>query len=211
VSSVAHAVATPRNDVRGVYSDKRFAALPEPSYPFRMTLVPDEFRARFERKGWYPGRQVPVGPRVPKDHPAHQALAELGGLCLTRTDGDDMTDYDNYFELVEFQYLEPDQEQTPPWERALNTRLVAIAAVDSQHGAMLMSSRGFIFGVSQIHHGFWLYGRSFAEALPKIYSVAFRAQHMVIDAHARLEFIHSSIGPVTDEPLGPESPKLQGA
>lgn len=169
-----------------------------------MTLVPDNLRTRLSRAGWHAGRNVPVDPRVPADHPACQVLAELGGLCLTKRYGDYIVDE------VAFKYSEWPDDLAERWEKALGTRLVAIAEGHNAHATMYMSKGGFLFQSSVVHHAFWLEGRSFGEALTNIFA-GVRPRPMLLDQESSMELYGRDFTRDDPEVLTVESPELQGA
>ena len=146
---------------------------------------------------------MPVDPRVPTDHPAYEALAEFGGLCLTKRTN-------NYtVSEVDFQYSEWPDERADSWETALDTRLVAIAELHNAHGTMYMSKGGFLLGISEVHPACWFDGRSLAEALTNIFTDV-RSRPMLLDHEKTTNLYGREFTRDDPEVLTAESPELNG-
>jgi uncharacterized protein (TIGR02996 family) len=126
--------------------------------------VPESVKPRFVAAGWFPGRRVSVSAAVPRDHPAADILAELGGLTVTpkKNGGEECGTSD----LV-FRELHPDEGVTGVWGQLLATRLVGVAEVCVAHGELYVAADGRCFGRSNIHDAFYFEGDSFAEALER--------------------------------------------
>lgn len=172
------------------------------SYPLLMSVVPTQWKLKFEESGWRPGRRVPVDPRVPPDHPAHDVLAELGGLELNVIWGD--------FEVCEasFQYLAHANRRVERWEAALDRRLIGIAEHHNAHGELLLSETGHVFINSIIHPAFALQGRSFGEAIDNILSNR-PPRPMLLEDDDSIIFAGVELTHADPQVLGPTSPELR--
>lgn len=167
-----------------------------------MSVVPLQWRLKLEQAGWFPGRSVPVDPRVPVDHPAHAVLAELGGLELHVMCGD--------YEVCEanFIYMARKDRMVERWESALGRRLVGIAEHHNAHGELLLSETGHVFINSIIHPAFVLQGRSFAEAIDALLSNR-PPRPMLLPDDGSIIFSGIELTHADPQVLGPTSPELR--
>lgn len=123
-----------------------------------MDALSSDLMGALREAGWFEGRRVAVDASVSPEHPAHEVLAELGGLQLVR---------EGIVEL-DFQYVPEVDREIEPWAEALQTRLIGIAEAHNGHGILYMTSGGQIIGASIIHPACWFDGRTIEEALARL-------------------------------------------
>ena len=127
-----------------------------------MSVVPASLATVFERAGWFPGRDVVVRVDAPPGHPARPLLAELSGIALVRPQ--------SRIVEVEFQPVSMAAGRVVAWAAALRTHMAGIAETHNAHGELYMTEAGHVIGCSLVHDAFWLAGRTFAEAMARIWS-----------------------------------------
>ena len=127
--------------------------------------IPMGVRPLFTIGGWRLGRRVRVHDRVPRLHPAHDVLQELGGLHIGRSEpgGIECARSD-----LEFRFCEADHEIHSTWSELLRSQLVAVAEVHNRHGWLIVDEAGRCFGASQIHDAFYFEGQTFGEAVERL-------------------------------------------
>ena len=127
-----------------------------------MSVVPLGMAPLFERAGWFPGRQVDVRPDAPPGHPARSLLVELSGIALVRPQ--------SRIVEVDFQPVSMAAGRVVAWAAALRTHIAGIAETRDADGELYMTEGGHVIGCSLVDDAFWLEGRTFAEAMERIWS-----------------------------------------
>lgn len=114
--------------------------------------IPKDVRPLFVAAGWQSGRRVDVDGRVPRLHPAHDLLQEVGGLHVGRSEiaGIECARSD-----LEFCFCEVHHDILSTWSELLRSRLIGVAEVHNRHGWLLMDEAGRCFGASQMHDAFY--------------------------------------------------------
>jgi hypothetical protein len=126
--------------------------------------IPPSVRALFVAAGWESGRRVGVDARVPKVHPAHNVLEELGGLHVGRSGaGIECAASD----LI-FYFCETYQDIVSTWSGLLRSTLIGVAEVCNRHGLLFVDEAGRCFGASQIHDAFYFEGQTFGDAVERL-------------------------------------------
>jgi hypothetical protein len=126
--------------------------------------IPPIVRSQFLIPSWRFPRRMRVDPRVPTQHPAHEILAEMGGLHIGQSGpGIECATSD-----LHFAFREADEEYGSCWGSLLASKLVAIAEVGNCHGWLFVDEGGRFFGGSQIHDAFYFEGDTFAEAAERL-------------------------------------------
>ena len=120
----------------------------------------------FERVGFKPTRNVPVHPAVPRDHPAYELLACLGGLRVGVNDNDELLE--EIRNDIAFEYTEPYAE-IEEWERLLRTRLVGVAETHHRHGLLLLGDDERFFNLSGMHDAMGFNGIGFRNAIDNLF------------------------------------------
>lgn len=159
-----------------------------------MSIVPDSMRRAFEAAGWTEGRRVHVSSGVPLHHPAHEVLAELGGLTLK--------DPAPNICSIEFQHITDGGSDLIAWAAALNTQIVGIAEEDEGHATLYLSGRGQVIGCSNVHPACFLVGRTIDEALDAI-GRGTRARPMLLPHNSEVTLYGVIFRQGDDEVIGP--------
>jgi hypothetical protein len=156
--------------------------------------------ALFERAGWLPGRHVDVLVDAPPDHPAYSLLAELSGISLVRPG----------FRIVEvdFQPVSMAAGRVAAWAAALRTHMAGIAETHDAQGELYMTGAGHVIGCSLVHDAFWLQGRTFAEAMERLWSGE-RSRPMLLPGQQEAILYGISFRRGDSEILTPDSPELR--
>lgn len=165
-----------------------------------MSFVPAAMATLFERAGWFPGRQVFARVDAPPGHPARLLLAELSGIALVRPQSGIVE--------IDFQPVSMAAGRVVAWAAALGTHLAGIAETHDAQGELYMTGGGHVIGCSLVDDAFWLEGRTFAEAMERIWSGG-RLRPMLLPSQQ--EVIHDGIAYRRGHPdiLTPESPELR--
>lgn len=159
-----------------------------------MSIVPDSMKTVFEAAGWVHGRQVDVASAVPIDHPAHSALAELGGLTLT--------DATPGIRSIAFGHVAEGESDMAAWATALGTDMVGIAEQDGGHATLYLSGLGQVIGCSNVHPACFLIGRTIGEALDAI-GRGKRAQPMLLPDEDEITLYGVTFHQGDEEVIGP--------
>jgi hypothetical protein len=126
--------------------------------------LPPSVMPIFITAGWHSGRCVDVDVRVPRSHPAHSILEEMGGLHVGHCGlGVECATSD-----LDFCFCEVPEDIVVVWSKLLRSKLVKIAEVHHRHGWLLVDETGRCFGASQIHDAFYYEGPNFAEAAERL-------------------------------------------
>lgn len=125
--------------------------------------LPETLLPLFVAAGWPATHTEPLPDFVPPWHPATALLQQLAGLQVGTCDtGEECATSDVVFGT--FEHLHGDEDFLA-WQQRLGSTLVSIAEVHHGHGALLMDEQGRCYVLSIIHDGFWLQGRTFAQAV----------------------------------------------
>lgn len=135
---------------------------------------------------------------VGSDHPAHEVLAELGGLQIIRG---------GIVEL-DFQHVPDIDRLIEPWAEALQTRLIGIAEAHNAHGVLYMTGVGHVIGVSMIHPACWFEGRTIGEALSRVLNGE-RSRPMLLPGEAEVKLYGDIFRHGDSEVITPNSPELR--
>jgi hypothetical protein len=120
----------------------------------------------FERVAFNRSRSVPVDLAVPRDHPAYELLACLGGLHVGVNENDEMLE--EIRNDIAFEYTEP-CGKLEEWERLLRTRLVGIAETHHRHGLLVLGDDERFFNLSGIHDAIGFNGVGFSNAIDNLF------------------------------------------
>jgi hypothetical protein len=156
--------------------------------------------AVFEHAGWFPGRQADVRVDAPPGHPARALLLELSGLALVRPRSSVVE--------VHFQPVSMAAGRVVAWATALRTHMSGIAETDDAQGELYMTDAGHVIGCSLVHDAFWLQGRTFAEAMERIWSGE-RSRPMLLPGQEETVLYGTTFRPGDPEILTPDSPELR--
>ena len=165
-----------------------------------MSFVPAAMAPLFEQAGWFPGREVFVRVDAPPGHPARPLLTELSGIALVRPQSGIVE--------VDFQPVSMAAGRVVAWAAALGTHLAGIAETHNAHGELYMTGGGHVIGCSLVHDAFWLEGRTFAEAMERIWSGG-RARPMLLPSQQEVALDGSTFQRGHPDILTPESPELR--
>ncbi len=125
--------------------------------------IPKKLQPMFLEAGWHPQRYVapPHGQQVEDDHPSTNILTSLSGLHINAAkEGLYCATSDIDFEWV----VDSDMSDVRQWEHLLSTRLVGVAAVLEDLGALYVATDRRCFVEEYISPTF-SYRGSFAEAV----------------------------------------------
>ena len=129
-----------------------------------MMDMPVSVRPLFTAAGWQLGRRVRVHGGVPRLHPAHDVLREVGGLHI----GQSEPSIECASSDLEFRFCEADHQILSTWSELLQSRLIVVAEVHNRHGWLIIDEVGRCFGASQIHDAFYFEGQTFGEAVERL-------------------------------------------
>ena len=122
----------------------------------REAIPPPFLCSLFEQAGWFLGRNVPVSPRVPRNHPAHAILSSFSGLKVGSTvDGLECGAGD-----IVFCDEDSDTASETRWGQYLASQLICVGYQHNEHGILFIDSRGRVFGESLVHEAFWIDGET---------------------------------------------------
>jgi hypothetical protein len=126
--------------------------------------IPPVVRSQFLVPGWRFPRCVRVDPRVPSEHPAHEILAELGGLHIGKI-GPGIECATSH---LRFAFCDADEDYGLCWSGLLASKLIAFAETGNGHGWLFVDEGGRVFGGSQAHDAFYFEGDNFAVAAERL-------------------------------------------
>ena len=165
-----------------------------------MSVVPPAMAALFEEAGWFPGRHADVRADAAPGHPARSLLFELSGIALVRPETGIVE--------VDFQPVSMAAGRVVAWSTALGTHIAGIAETHDAQGELYMTEGGHVIGVSLVDDAVWLEGRTFAEAMERIWSGK-RSRPMLLPGQEETILDGTTFRRGDPEILTPDSPELR--
>lgn len=149
-----------------------------------MTTLPTAVLPIFAAAGWFPGRNVPVSPAVPANHPVAAIVSGFGGLnvgelgpglecarsdVLFRWSTDE--GYQEIFEIGDL----------------LQTELACFASAHSGHESLYIDREGRVFAVFPDMPGIGLMGHTFGEAMERAL-LGRKASPLLLPTHEKVSW-----------------------